>query len=169
TAHCNFFISTSTGLDSVAQMFKRPVLLTNIALPAELQSWYPHYLFIPKQLKNIHNAHIYKFSEIYSIFLNYKNPLVPVEEGRYLGQVLSDLGLEFIENKAFDILKAVQEMEARLTNTWVENKEQIERQNAFWRTFPHTACQENGREVFGGKIHTKIGSQFLLEHNDLFD
>src|SRR3990167_1221602 len=52
-ATCFFCISTCTGLDCISQIFRKPVLMTNISpVFSEMLKWYPCTLYIPKLLKN---------------------------------------------------------------------------------------------------------------------
>ena len=50
SALCEFFISTAAGLDTVPKIFRRPVLLVNIApIKTQLEYFYPNELFIFKK------------------------------------------------------------------------------------------------------------------------
>ena len=61
-AHCQFIISTSTGLDCITQLFRKPLLFTDI-LPiyGQLQTWYPCVLYIPKKIRDRNTNRILTF------------------------------------------------------------------------------------------------------------
>ena len=73
---CNFCISTGTGLDQIARVFKRPTLLIN-HLP--IVEWSSHFKSIthPKFLFNV-NKKIFKFKRIYKTFYYRKNNMIKI-------------------------------------------------------------------------------------------
>lgn len=100
-AHCHFMISTSSGLDGVAQIFRRPILFVNIApFNRQLQYWYPCELFIVKKIFDQVKQRYVSLSEINSMLLIENDPR----------KKLNELNWIVIENNADEILSAVQEM-----------------------------------------------------------
>lgn len=144
-ANCFFCISTGTGLDEVARVFRRPAVYVNY-LPTQLIVTYDHCITVPKNLVwqetkqrltlSEHLAHSYQHSEKY-------------EKARILVQ---DLTQE-------EILQAVEEMEARLNGSWKDSEEDNQLQNRFWEIFK--AWPEYKKHH--GRIHPKarVGSAFL--------
>ena len=48
-AHCHFAISTGLGLDSIADIFRRPMVFVNYLPILDLEAW-GHYITVPKHL-----------------------------------------------------------------------------------------------------------------------
>ena len=126
SAHCDFFISSTTGLDSVPQLFRRPVLLTNVApFYGQLQYWYPCILFIPKMVAYKEDKQFLNFDEADHLDGNHKNIL----------QYLDVMGLELLENTADEILDAVKEM-VGLVRGHPMTKEDLKLQQEFRESVP---------------------------------
>src|SRR3990167_805966 len=70
SAHCYFMISSSCGLDSVAIIFRKPLLITNVPL-CDVRSFYYWDLFISKNIFNLNGCKPVSFKEIHDVF--YKN------------------------------------------------------------------------------------------------
>ncbi|OGT36752.1 MAG: hypothetical protein A3F12_00520 [Gammaproteobacteria bacterium RIFCSPHIGHO2_12_FULL_38_14] len=146
-AHCEFAISTTTGLDCVSQIFRRPVLLTNISpVFAETLMWYPCHLFLPKLLKNNETGNFLPFSETTRIC------------GSISGDILDEFSkrkVSLVENTPEQLLEAVIEMEARLTGKWVETSEDKLLQENFWEYY------KQRRSIDVENIYIKITAVFL--------
>src|SRR3990167_2744205 len=102
TAHCDFFISTPSGLDGVAQIFRRPILLVNmpIFVPGCLDYWYPSKLFITKKFFDRTRNKFISLKELDNVLLNTVN----------FQKTSEDLNWIPIENDEDEILEAVREM-----------------------------------------------------------
>jgi len=145
SAHCFFFISPRTGIDAVAQIFRRPLLLTNFPL-CDYKALYYLNLFVPKKMKDLKTGNYLKFSEM-------------------CWQVNRDVMKEELEKKSWcyedntpdEITEAVKEMLARLTNTWnvCENSQAL--QEKFWQTIP---LEKQARE----NAKMRIGESFIRNH-----
>lgn len=155
-AHCHFFISTCTGIDGVARIFRRPGVFTNIVLPGELPTWYPSQLFIPKKVKNRETHTLLTFKEIYSIFVANKQMKTM--------EILKAYNLEVIENNSEELLEVITEMESRMTGSWQDQNSAIILQQKFWNDFPCNQKNSNGAPMFAKNIKVKIG-RFFLEQN----
>ena len=126
SAHCDFFISSTTGLDSVPQLFRRPVLLTNVApFYGQLQYWYPCILFIPKMLAYKETKQFLSFYEVGHLEGKHKNIL----------QYLDVMGLELLENTADEILDAVKEM-VSLVSGHLMTEDDLKLQQEFRESVP---------------------------------
>lgn len=150
-AHCVFTISTCTGLDCVSQIFRKPVLMTNISpVFNETLMWYPCTLFIPKLLKNRRSKQLLSFSETAKICsgLSSKNILAEFEA--------RDLTL--IDNTEDQLLAVAIEMEARVTGKWCETQEQQMLQAQYWE---HA---KKYRPIFVNDIYIQIGADFLQKN-----
>ena len=149
SANCRFFVGNSSGLDSVASIFRVPLLTLNEAPLEYAMTYLKNTIFIPKKLWIINERRFMKFSEIFES-----------GAGRFTHtEQYNELGLDVIENTPKEIKDAVSEMEARLDNLWLENKEDEKLQKRFWELFP--------RSELHGKIRSRIGAAFLRQNIDL--
>lgn len=128
SAHCYFFISTGSGLDSVACMFRRPKLITNITLPENLSIWYPLYFFICKKIWDKKNNCYLSFNKIMELGM-------ADSTGAVSSTAIEQHELELIENTDDEILHAVCDMEAQLNGTLQESEEDIIAQDKFKSIF----------------------------------
>lgn len=151
SAHCEFCISTCTGLDCVSQIFRKPVLLTNISpVFGETLMWYPCTVFIPKFLKNKDTNQILTLSEVAKTCHEFasKNAL----------NEFSKKNLILVENSEDEILAVVIEMEARISGQWHESEHEPLLQTQYW------AHYKKHCPVPVDHIYVKIGDN-LLETN----
>ena len=153
-AHCVFCISTCTGLDCVSQIFRKPVLLTNIS-PAfgETLMWYPCYLLLPKRIKNIKTDAILTLSKTNQIFASFSSKEILAE--------LAKRDLVLLDNNEDELLEAVIEMEARVNGTWQETDFQKEAQAVYW------SVQKKHRPILVDDIYIKISAHFLQSNQML--
>ncbi len=156
SAHCQFFISTSSGLDAVAQIFRRPVVLTNLApLNDQLQYWYPCELFIPKKVKSENTGQWVCFSDIYRLFGH---------EGNVLPR-LKECGMELINNSEDEILAVVQEMESRVRGVWVETEEDRASFERVKTLAPLSMVADNAVILAKPeRFYTRLGTDFLQKN-----
>ena len=156
SANCLFCISTCTGLDCVSQIFRKPILHTNISpIFSETLMWYPCTLFIPKLLKNKNNNQFLMLSETNKICASLPSHDTLAE--------LTRLNLAIVENDENQLLEAVIEMEARVCGVWHETFEQKEKQVKYWLN------QRKHRPIFVDDIYIKIGTNFLQKQNLLLN
>ncbi|PIZ04854.1 MAG: hypothetical protein COY58_02020 [Gammaproteobacteria bacterium CG_4_10_14_0_8_um_filter_38_16] len=153
TANCAFCISTCTGLDCVSQIFRKPVLLTNISPHfSETLMWYPCTLLISKQLKNKNSGQLLTLSE---------SAQVCHSISRHVLSEFTQKNLVLIENTDEQLLKVVMQMEAELNEKWHETKDDQLLQEQYWQNYK-THCPVNVKNIY-----IKIGLNFLKENNRL--
>ncbi len=166
SAHCYFFITTGSGLDSVAEIFRRPLLYTNCIVISYAATWYPHYLFIPKMAAEKENNRLLSFKENVQYLCDGAThagiPFNIFELARYLNQTQ----LTLIDNTESELLDVVMEMDSRLNESWQDTLEQIERQQEFWDIFPKDFKIMPSLPLHG-EINTKLGSAFLTKYQHL--
>ncbi len=126
SAHCFFFISTSTGIDGVAKIFRRPVLATNFPLCDFDIFHHRRTLFIPKKIIDKNNDKLLTFAEIYHIFSE-------ANTTKQVMMVTKEKNLYFSDNTPDEIVEAVQEMLDKLTNHWEYSAEDALLQQRFWQ------------------------------------
>lgn len=148
SAHCFFCISTCTGLDCVSQIFRRPVLLTNISPSfGETLMWYPCTLYIPKLLKHKKTNQFLTLSETNKICASLPSKDILTEFAKH--------DLMLVENNEEQLLEVVMEMEALVTGTEYPTATQEKMQSQYW------LHQKKHRPIFVDDIYLKIGSVFL--------
>ena len=149
SAHCKFFVGNPSGLDSVATIFRAPVLSIN-QLPIEYaQTYLNNHVFIPQKLWLPNERRFMKFTEIFES-----------GTGRFLRtEQYEELGVEVIENTSEEIEGAVLEMEARINGNWQCDREDEALQKKFWEIFPKSELH--------GKFRARIGSIFIRDNRDL--
>ncbi|AXX16260.1 TIGR04372 family glycosyltransferase [Leptospira borgpetersenii] len=144
-AHSHFVISTGTGLDAVADIYRRPTLYLNLIPLSNINSW-AYAITVPKYLK-------WKKTNKYLTFKEYlKNNYQHSEKYQEAGIMIENLSSE-------DISEAVLELESRLRGKWIETDEDKELQERFWKEL-------KGWENFSkyhGWLHpeARVGSHFL--------
>jgi putative glycosyltransferase (TIGR04372 family) len=126
SAHCAFFISVGTGLDAVAQIFRRPLLITNFPL-SNRGVWPDWCLFMPKKIYDSKNNRYLSFKEIYTLFSNSEISA---------SQITRAKGLQFIENTPEEITEGVKELIDRLQNNAQYSAIDEELQQRFWQDYP---------------------------------
>lgn len=162
SAHCHFFISTSSGLDAVPQLFRKPILFTNVApFQAQLQYWYPCELFITKKVRDKLTNKLIGFKELNDYF---NEPSDKVTE------VLKRNNLLLMDNTEDEIFDVVKEMEKRLSNSWQETLEELVLQRNFKNLLPLSMISDNKMLSENPNVfYTKLGSCFLKNNRALID
>jgi putative glycosyltransferase (TIGR04372 family) len=151
-AHCRFFISTGTGIDTVAIAYHRPVVYVNY-IPLSHICSYSNSITVPKHL-------VWKQS---GTTLTLKEQL----QHGYLGAARYEAADIVIKNlSSAEIGAAVMECEQRLTGRWQESEAARERQKRFWEVL--ASSPEFHR--LHGYIHpeSRAGSAWLESMGDAF-
>ncbi|EKD55016.1 MAG: LA1599-like protein [uncultured bacterium] len=148
SAHCSFFISLRSGIDAVAQIFRRPLLLVNFPL-CDYWSLYFVELFIPKKVWDKRQNRFLTFSEMCWAMDRHDLPRVLKENDWY-----------FVDNQASEILEAVKEMLTKMKGNWTSSVENKLLQEKFWQCIPKTT-----RNTAIAKI--PVGKSFLEKHQAL--
>jgi len=144
-ATCRLFISTSTGLDAVAKTFRRPLAVTNLAQLGDTHLTM-NVRFIPKNVISREDGLPIPLSSQYRMGL----------QNLRGGDQYRDLGVEFVDNTAEEILDLVREADARIAGDWVDDPIDLESQRRFLELVPD-------RHKQGGVVGS-IGSRFLQSH-----
>ncbi len=154
TAHCTFMMSTSTGLDAIAQMFRRPILVTDFPL-CDLKTWLKWDLVIPKKILNVHNNQLITFKEMY------------LEHNICQTEIVNRFQKKqwvFIDNTEQELLHSVEEMVKRLNNEWRESAEDRLLQQQFWSHYPLVLPEGVSSHQ---DLKLRLGSAFLRSHYSL--
>lgn len=151
-ANCFFAISTGLGLDSVADVFRRPIVFVNYVPLMDLESWGP-YITVPKKLTWAATNRPLSLSE-------------QVEHTSLNGHYYRDNGIRVHDMKADQITDVVLEMEMRLAGTFSTNQNIEKLNQGFWnelRGFPEF-------QKYHGWIHpdARLGTSYLNESKEWF-
>jgi putative glycosyltransferase (TIGR04372 family) len=148
-SRCRFFLVSTSGILSVAQIFRRPVVFHNFIPLEHASSWEQNGLLIFKKLRLRKERRFMTFRET-----------LDSGAGRFLkGESYEELGIEIIDNTPEEIMDVVLEMEARLNGTWTTSDEDEELQRQFWSLF--------GSSKYHNVIHARIGAQYLRQNREL--
>ena len=154
-ANCCFTISTSTGLDDVANIFKRPIAFVNAAPLGEIATCFnPNNIWLPKTIVWVENRRRLTLME-------------QIETGaiRFLSdEHYRNAHVEVVDNTPEEITKTTMELEEKLTGKWQPHPQDEELQNKFWemlQTWDHF-------HKLHGKIQSKMPDTFLRENHEWF-
>ena len=151
SARCRFFITSGTGIDSVANSFRRPVACVNYLPLGYARMWGPLDLFILK--------HLWLRQE--GRFMSFREALEGGVAWFSRGEEYEERGIDVIENSPEEITALVLEMDDRLNGTWQGEDEDEELQRRFWSVFP---ASEEDRPYL-----PRIGAEFLRRNRGLLD
>jgi putative glycosyltransferase (TIGR04372 family) len=151
-AHCYFTISTGLGLDSIADIFRRPIVFVNYLPILDLEAW-GRFITVPKRL----------------FWVSDRKPLTLQDQLKHTslnGHYYEAKGILVSDLNPSEITEPVLEMEARLSGSWVEMTEDIELQERFWREI----CSWPKFSKYHGWIHpeARLGTHFLRRYRDVF-
>ena len=148
--NCYFTISTGSGIDSVADVFRKPVVYINYIPLTHLVSW-SKTVSIPKKLYWLKKRRMLNVTE-------------QLKNSYLRGQKYAENGIQVVDLKPEEITDAVLEMESKLKGSWEENDEDKMLQNIFWELLSNWP----GYHKHHGSIHpeARIGSMFLRENTE---
>jgi putative glycosyltransferase (TIGR04372 family) len=148
-ANCYFCISVGTGLDSVADVFRKPAVYVNY-LPIYYMVTWANSITVPKHLKwfngdpltlREHLDHCYSQSKHYK-----------------------EAKIEIIDLSPKEIEEAVMEMEGKLSGKWVDTPENIKNQKQFQDRLKSTFGNKNQHRFIHSEV--RIGSCFVNSNQD---
>ncbi len=151
-ANAYFSISTSTGLDAVAEAYRRPVLYVNAMNNAQFRS-YSHCIWAPKNLTWESKA---------GNLLTLKETLL---NNFHDSEAYKEKGIKIIDLSSEQIKEIVLEMESRLTGSWKVTEEEELNQSKLIKIISSWKSKEKKH----GFIHPEARiSQKYLEYNPSF-
>lgn len=150
-AKCKFFISTGTGIDDVATVFRKPKVYVNFISLEVAPSWVAKSLVIFKKLWLRKENRSMTFREILESGV-----------GRFMkSELYHQNDIEVVDNTPEEITAVVIEMDERLKGTWLTTEEDEELQQRFWALFKKSELH--------GVIRARIGRDFLRQNQDLLN
>lgn len=147
---CEFMISDSTGITTVAALFRKPCLSLNDIGVHSMAEHPNRRMYILKKFKNRNTGEFLTFEEVYQRKLNFELGL----------QEINKLELDVIDNSEFEIKKAIESFYDLMNNN-LNLDEIVNKQKKYWQTV---------EKYFGFKNSDKviICPDFYLNNIDLF-
>jgi putative glycosyltransferase (TIGR04372 family) len=151
-ANCHFAVSTGTGLDSVSDIFRRPVVYANYDSMKALVMW-SNSISVPKRL----------FHELERRYLTITESL---DHSYTHSNLYRKNFIRVVDLNEDEIRDAVMEMEARLSNSWVDSERDKELQKFFMNIY--TSWHEYPRHHGWINPEAFIGSSYLKNMPESF-
>ena len=154
-AKCSFVISSSTGLDMVANIFKKDCVKTNFVPIALTETSSSRLLYIYKHIIDKKTKKKLTFSQIVN------EGLISAENT----EIYEKKEVEVNENSPQEILEVTKEKIERLNNNWETKIENQQLQNKFWSLFPAYSKNNDGSPLHG-EIKSQVGTEFLKKNKN---
>jgi putative glycosyltransferase (TIGR04372 family) len=154
SARCKFFLGAATGLSCVPVAFNTPLAITNL-VPLSLAGQGATTLYTPKLLRRREDGIFLPFAEAARKGLFNVDPVGLVRLDR--PEIYDELGLEWVENSAEDVLELCQDMWDQV-NGIAPPPAAAEVQNAYRRLH---------QGAHGGPYAGRIGPRFALRYAHL--
>jgi putative glycosyltransferase (TIGR04372 family) len=155
-AKCEFCISVGTGFDAIPNMFRRPIVYTNMVPLCYLFTFRTQFLGITKHHYSVTENRELMLSEIFNYDIGFF-----VRTSEYIAK-----GIKLIENTPKEILDVVIEMAERLNGTWQPGKDDEVLQRRFWEIFPTDALDADQGRPLHGEVRSRFGAHFLRNNRD---
>ena len=162
SAHCYFYMSTASGLDGVAAIFKRPILLSNFTKwchPANLN------FFTIMILRDFIDGHTGEHTSFKSLlYLLRKIEKDPIRVKMQYSYTLDEIGISYYENSEDQILAAVMEMLNFLAGEKNRSAELEQLEKTLWSQY---------REVMEldfecpARMKVRIGADYLIRNKNM--
>ena len=153
SVNCRFFVATASGIDTIPWVYGKPPVAYVNALPLSLCASPINNIWVPKHLRWKNNGRPLTLRE-------------HCEHGYGVTAEYEQAGIAIEDLSPAEITVAAMECEQRIAGTWVDTKEDQDRQRRFWETlrkwpdFPK----------FHGSIHpeARVGRAWLKSMGDVF-
>jgi putative glycosyltransferase (TIGR04372 family) len=149
SANCSFFISTGTGLDSLARVFRKPLVLTNLSQVDNIQLTVPS-LTILKRFYHSDGPRLLNLRELNAMNLF---RLRDNEQLRHANVFLED-------NTPSELLAVTKEMLQRVRGDWQETPDENELHQCLLTALPEYMSQ--------GPALGRVGYQFMSTNRWLY-
>ncbi len=136
-AHCDFCISTSTGVDSLAMAFRRPMGVVNVAGHTGVQAGRILKLMMFKDYVDVRDG----------TPISLDDPRQGTAMTTYRTEDFAGLGLAVRDNSPAELREFAQEFLELLAGTWEATPEHMRRESAYLYTVA------NGRDISHATVH----------------
>ena len=148
-AHCYLMISTGSGMDSISYMFRRPILMCNLAPLSFVFSDKENIVNLPKLYRRTGAAH----------FMTFRDAIASGAGSFVTTEEFNAAGIEVHEARPEVIRDAVLEMIDKIEGTWQDSTEDSARQHAFWHLLRNHPLH--------GEIRGHISTVYLRAYSQL--
>ena len=151
-ARCSFFISSGSGIDGIANIFRRPQLYVNLPLPFHPLTNKRDHVFIYQHFTDVDSKQKLSLAEL----MNRRAFDIFTSKG------FADAGIGLRRNDPLEIVHAVLDMHNLVINGSTLNGAELVDQRAFWEAFPRIN-HLHGNAPF----RATIGPSFLRANSHL--
>tara|TARA_Y100000741_G_scaffold359911_1_gene341315 strand:- start:9300 stop:10514 length:1215 start_codon:yes stop_codon:yes gene_type:complete len=155
-ANCTFCISTSSGLDSISNIYRRPVAYVNALPIGDFNSSNPKTIWMPKTIVNSKNKPLSLQELIEKKLISF-----------HTNAKLQKYNLRVIDNSSEEICEVVSELEEKIVGSWNASKNITKKRKwveglllSSWKEFPlyhhETAFQKKSFGHFSELFLKKI-------------
>jgi putative glycosyltransferase (TIGR04372 family) len=150
-AKCEFCISSSLGWDAIPEIFKRPIVYTNILPLAYLRLSSDKAINLSKHFFRKNNPAELSLNQIFAENLAFLLSTDEYEKNEIL----------LIENTPQEILGAVKDMIELISNNFKLDEKQLVLRNEFLKIFPNKVLDKHNNRRLHGKINGNYSFTFL--------
>ena len=151
TSKCEFMISSESGINELAVLFRKPRLVVDHYYCGAYEKYASRVIVLPKKFKNLNTENIISFDEAYKKKLNHVRTPSDVRE----------LGYEVLDNSKYEIKEATESMFSLINNDLNFN-EILQNQKNFWQNLEKNHKYKKNNKVI-------ICPNFYLNNIDLFE
>jgi putative glycosyltransferase (TIGR04372 family) len=155
-AKCEFCISTGMGLDTLPEIFRRPIVYVNLVPLGYLHTFRKEFISITKKHVSQEDRKSLTMREIFNHGVGFC-----VHTSGYASK-----GIELIENTPEEIREVVIEMAERLNGTWQPHEDDEALQHRFGEVFPTDAVEATNKRPLHGEIRARFGAHFLRNNRE---
>jgi putative glycosyltransferase (TIGR04372 family) len=148
-AHCHLMVSTGSGVDSISYMFRRPILMCNLAPCGYFYSDSPRITNMLKLHRRQGSADFMTYAEVHA---------AGADQFTVTNQYL-EAGIEYLDAFPEVIQKGVLEAIARIDGSWIDTAEDRELEARFLSLYRD--------DPFHGAIRGHISTEFLRAYRHL--
>ncbi len=150
---CLFAVTTSNGWDAIPAIFRRPIAWVNYVPIGYAGTWSDHSVHLFKGHKSLEDGHLMGLNEIFESDVAYA-----VET-----KTFTAAGVDLVSNSAEEIRDVAVEMWDRVHDSWVEQPDDHDLQERFWRVYRTDGVTDGGVPVHG-VTRMRYGARFLRDN-----
>jgi putative glycosyltransferase (TIGR04372 family) len=155
-SHCNFFITTLSGLDAMASIHNIPFVIVNFPQVSLTRSTNKKQITIFKHFKRKKDSKNLTLSEIFDLNL----------AGALTNDIFSEKQIELIENTPEEIKDAVIEMIELIKNNFIVSDKNKDLQSVFWNLYFKKIDEYDLHFQHADFVKAHIGFSFLEKNKN---
>ena len=150
-AHCDFCISTSTGIDGIPLIFRKPIAFVNLVPIGYLWSFNKRVFVLPKKHFSVQNNRFLTLREIFDVGVGYA----------LLESIFKDKHVTLIDNDAEDIRDYILEVVASINGSDLNSLENSIDQKKAKDIFMDNHATKENRGLHGQVVRAKFSLTYL--------